>query len=124
MAEVGEGKGQNIIENRVEVVNGPVDPDDVYSLINTATEPIIFRNMIEHWKARQWTIDFFCERFCNIKTTFKVCPLQRIDTCESPIMETDCIYVEGRIGFFATWLKGKEEDGSPLNQFPRCIELI
>jgi len=119
MAERKLGSGDSSIGAEIRIINGPLDPGDAYNLIMTLAEPVIFRNMIENWKARQWSIDVFCERFCNLSTTFKVCPRTSRQPNSPPIMETDCMYVQGRIGFFTKWLNGEDDPESPLNQLSR-----
>ena len=123
MAERKLGSGDSSIGAEIRIINGPLDPGDAYNLIMTLAEPVIFRNMIENWKARQWSIDVFCERFCNLSTTFKVCPRTSRQPNSPPIMETDCMYVQGRIGFFTKWLNGEDDPESPLNQLSRSILL-
>ena len=120
MADTGiKEKGRSVVGNKIKIIKGPIDPADAYSIITTSEEPILFKSMIEHWKARQWTIDFFCKKFCNIPTTFKICPLEMKEPTDRPIMETDCIFVQGKVGYFSKWMNGEKEDGSSLNLFPR-----
>ena len=120
MADTGvKEKGHSGVGNKIKIIKGPIDPIDAYGIITTSEEPILFKNTIEHWKARQWTIDFFCKRFCNLPTTFKICPLELMEPADRPTMETDCIFVEGKIGSFLKWMKGEKENASSLNRFPR-----
>ena len=117
-----EGDTNHVLStNEIKIINGPIGQDDAYEIIKNSDEPIIFKSMIEHWKARQWTIECFCERFFNLPTTFKVCPRLENDENDKPIMETDCLYVDGKIGHFMKWLKGRNEKDTPLNQFPRSV---
>lgn len=122
MAAAGEFLSSG--ESNVKVIDGPIDSDHVYRIIASSTVPVLFKNMIEQWKAREWTVQCFCNKFSLLTTTFKVCPREEDHYLQIPIMENHCNYVEGNVGQFLEWLNGVSAKDSPLQKFPRLSTLF
>ncbi|XP_065060845.1 HSPB1-associated protein 1-like isoform X2 [Rhopilema esculentum] len=108
---------------RVEIV-GKQEPSAAIKLIYESQKPFVFKGMIDHWKASQWTVGYFCRNFGDLPTTFKVCPIHTVDGSDTkkPVMETECVYIEGTFADFIHWLRGDYGKCASLRQFPRDID--
>ena len=105
---------------RVEIV-GKQEPSAAMKLIYESQQPVVFKGMIDHWKASQWTVGFFCRNFGDLPTTFKVCPIHTVEGSDTkkPVMETECVYIKGKFADFIHWLRGDYGKCASLRQFPR-----
>ena len=104
---------------------GKIASNEAYKMISSTTEPIVFEMMIEDWPSRLWTVDFFCKIFGNIETKFKICRLDfsgdagQMSKRFKPIMETDCIYIDGCLSDYLTWLRDEQSPSCALKSYPR-----
>ena len=117
-------RNDNIVKMEIKRI-GKINSDEANKVISSTTEPIVFEMMIEDWPSRLWTVDYFCKIFGNIETKFKIC---RLDFCDAvghkskrfkPIMETDCIYVDGCLSDYSTWLRDELSANCALKSYPR-----
>ncbi|XP_029936337.1 HSPB1-associated protein 1 homolog [Myripristis murdjan] len=96
--------------------SNPFSPEEAQRILHGLQQPAVFLNMTGGWPVRRWSAEHLSGCLGDRTTRFR---LGRKDEANTPLFETQCSYVEARLGQFLSWAGGQAgTDVGPFSDYP------
>ncbi|XP_071394946.1 HSPB1-associated protein 1 homolog [Centroberyx affinis] len=94
----------------------PFSPMEAQRILHSLQQPAVFLNMTCGWPARHWTAEHLSGCLGDKTVRFR---LGRKDETKTPLFETQCPYVEAKLGQFLSWARSQSgADVGPFSDYP------
>ncbi|ESO87769.1 hypothetical protein LOTGIDRAFT_127245 [Lottia gigantea] len=86
---------------------------DFETFIKDRNQPVVFKNFINEWSARKWTLQHLAQYLKDTEIKCKIGPKFQ------GIFETQCLYLDITIDDFIEWCSSKSRPSNPLHQIDK-----
>ncbi|KAM3862256.1 HSPB1-associated protein 1 homolog [Diretmus argenteus] len=94
----------------------PFSPKEAQRILHSLQLPAVFLNMTCGWPVRRWTADHLSGCLGDKTIRFR---LGRKEETNTPLFETQCSYVEAKLGQFLSWTSSQSgADVGPFSDYP------